>query len=244
MIRESLSKKGIGSEPDFTWRGHEVTRIEGFSDAVFAFAMTLIVVSLEVPKTFNELTETMRGFLAFGTCFMTLMWIWYSHYKFFRRYGLTDTFTIVFTAVLLFVVLFYVFPLKFVFTFVINGLVFPGSAHIPLVSAADSGKMMQIYGVGFFLIFLIFGILHWHAYRLRESLKLDQLEIFTTRSVIQSCILLMGVAVVSMTLACSENPRIGGFLAGMTYGLIGPVLGIHGWRRGKKFAKLKKELNL
>jgi hypothetical protein len=33
----------------FRWRSHEVTRIEGFSEAVFGFAVTLLIVSLEVP---------------------------------------------------------------------------------------------------------------------------------------------------------------------------------------------------
>ena len=35
-------------------RHHEVTRIEGFSDAVFAFSLTLLVVSLEVPKSLES----------------------------------------------------------------------------------------------------------------------------------------------------------------------------------------------
>jgi hypothetical protein len=48
MIRESLISNGIGHSTDFRWRGHEITRIEGLSDAVFAFAVTLLVVSLEV----------------------------------------------------------------------------------------------------------------------------------------------------------------------------------------------------
>ena len=83
----------VGRPGSFRWRGHEVSRIEGLSDAVFAFAITLLVVSLEVPKTFNELAETMHGFGAFLISFMLLFAVWFNQYKFFRRYGLRDTIT-------------------------------------------------------------------------------------------------------------------------------------------------------
>src|SRR6266536_5396112 len=86
----------------------EVSRVEGFSDAVFAFAVTLLVVSLEVPHTFEELMDAMRGFPAFALCFAMLSQVWFHHYRYFRRYGLQDTFTVVLNGVLLFVVLFYV----------------------------------------------------------------------------------------------------------------------------------------
>ena len=104
----------------------EITRLEGFSDAVFGFALPLLVVSLEVPQTQRELMEAMRGFGAFAVCFGIVSWIWYEHNLFFRRYGLQDGLTILLNHVLLFVVLFYVYPLKFVFTSLLGDL-FGGS---------------------------------------------------------------------------------------------------------------------
>src|SRR3982751_6052649 len=93
MLRERLARKRVGDEEGFSWRGKEVSRIEGFSDAVFAFAVTLLVVSLEVPRTFDELLATMQGFFAFAICFLLLLAVWFEQYKFFRRYGLKDAFT-------------------------------------------------------------------------------------------------------------------------------------------------------
>jgi uncharacterized membrane protein len=80
-IRTHLAARGVGSSAGFRWRGGEVTRLEGFSDAVFAFAVTLLVVSLEVPRTFTELAVAMRGFFAFAICFALLFAIWYEHYS-------------------------------------------------------------------------------------------------------------------------------------------------------------------
>src|ERR671928_540454 len=121
VVREGLARRGVGEE-GFRWRGEDVSRIEGFSDAVFGFAVTLLVVSLEVPNTFDELLATMRGFFAFAICFGMFYQVWYDHYKFFRRYGLDDNFTIHLSALLLFVVLFYIYPLKFLFSALMDQL--------------------------------------------------------------------------------------------------------------------------
>ena len=74
----------------FRYRSHEVSRLEAFSDVIFGFALSLIVVSLEVPKTYGELMETVRGVLPFGFCFLIFIGLWLAHHEFFRRYGLQD----------------------------------------------------------------------------------------------------------------------------------------------------------
>jgi glycopeptide antibiotics resistance protein len=60
-----------------------MARIDAFSDVIFGFAITLLVVSLEVPHTFAELHNALRGFIPFGICFLMLILLWYSHFKFF-----------------------------------------------------------------------------------------------------------------------------------------------------------------
>ena len=54
-------------------RLHDTARIEGFSDAVFGFAVTLLVVSLEVPRSFADLTAAMRLLPAFAASFALLL---------------------------------------------------------------------------------------------------------------------------------------------------------------------------
>ena len=94
----------------FRLPGTAASRLEGFSDVVLGFALTLLVVLLEVPRTYAELHASMRSFVPFAICFFLLLSIWYSQFKFFRRYGLHDTAAVVLNSFLLFVVLFYVYP--------------------------------------------------------------------------------------------------------------------------------------
>ena len=87
----------------FRNRGGDISRVEGFADCAFGFAVTLLVVSLDVPRTFAGLVAALQGIPAFALSFAILGWIWYTQYRFFRKYGLEDLTTVLLTLVLLFV---------------------------------------------------------------------------------------------------------------------------------------------
>jgi hypothetical protein len=250
MIRKKLIDKGIGDDKKFRWRSHEISRTEGLSDAVFGFAITLLVVSLEVPKTFGELMLTMRGFGAFAISFTLLFMVWFNQYKFFRRYGLEDNLTVCLNAILLFVVLFYVYPLKFLFTFLISlftgggGRVhLPGGVESLMVESGDQvSVLMIIFGAGYIAVFGVFVLLYWHAYRSRRALDLNELEVFDTRKDIQESALNVGVGTLSVVIAVLGRGRYS-FVAGMVYMLNAIVLPAHGTLMGKRRRKLEERFS-
>jgi hypothetical protein len=246
MLREKLIDRRLGDNKEFRWRSHEVSRTEGLSDAVFGFAITLLVVSLEVPKTYGELMQTMRGFGAFAISFTLLFIVWYNQYKFFRRYGLQDNITILLNGVLLFVVIFYVYPLKFVFTLIVNQfsggqgeIRLPNGTIEHMVENSDQiARLMLIFGVGYVAVFGVFVLLYWHAYRQRAMLDLNELETFDTRADIQESALNVGIGSLSIGVAAIGGGRFAG-IAGMTYMLCPVVLTAHGTMMGRRRRKLE-----
>src|SRR5258705_11790796 len=148
---------------EFRHRAHEVSRLEAFSDVIFGFAVSLLVVSLEAPKSYHELMEVMHGFLPFAICFFIFIDIWWEHHDFFRRYALQDRVINVVNTLLLFVVLFYVYPLKFMFTLALSAL----EGHGMSVPAGAPRTLYTLYGAGVMSIFWILAALYGHAWRKR-----------------------------------------------------------------------------
>ena len=207
---------------EFRRRGQEVTRIEAFSDVVFGFALTLLVVSLEVPHTFTELLADMRGFLPFAVCFGIFAQVWWLHHNFFRRYGLDDGITATLNFVLLFVMLFYTYPLKFVFTGLFNQLThreFHGAAGEAWLEPGQGSTMMIVYGLGYATVFVVFVLLHWHALRKRDELELNEFEVFDTYTSIQEDALLASVGILCAGTTAILPANIAG-LAGFIFFLI------------------------
>jgi hypothetical protein len=215
------------------WRGREVSRVEGFSDAVFAFALTLLVVSLEVPRSFADLVATMEGFLAFAICFAFIVWVWYEHYLFFRRFGLQDGRTIVLNALLLFVVLFYVYPLKFLFTGLVRLWTGLGPEASAVAAFTDGRRVLAIYGIGFVAVFAGLTLLYRRAWSLSGALGFDALETWDARAGTIRHAATTVVGLVAIALALVLPDRLVGF-AGMFYAVLGPVHGILGYRLGSR----------
>jgi hypothetical protein len=240
MIRERMMNGQTTEANGFRWRGREVSRLEALSDAVFGFAITLLVVSLEVPRTATELFVAMRGMASFAACFALLFMVWFHQYRFFRRYGLNDTLTLVLNGVLLFVILFFVYPLKFVFGILLGVIMGqqlwqqrPDGAT-PVLTMDQWPAVMMIFAAGYVAVFGLFALLHVHAWRLRDALELNALEQFDTLDNVRETGVHVAIGVASIALAGAGQP----LLAGSVFWLIGPAAWAHGVWSGRRRKQL------
>jgi uncharacterized membrane protein len=238
MIREGLAARMEAVDSaGFRLRGRDVARFEGLTDGVFALAVTLLIVSTEVPRSFDELMKVVKALPAFAVCFAYLMWLWATHHTMCRRYGLNDRTMIVLNSVLLFVVLYYVYPLKFLYG-VVMGQVWGGPrATLTDVQAA---QLFVMYGAGFASVALVYVLMYAHALRQRERLGLNALEVVITKECIARMAALMGVALCSVVLALALSGRWVA-VAGWVYALFAVTETGVGWMYGVKAEKVKKE---
>lgn len=235
-MKPLIAQNQIPGEKHFRWRGGEITRLEGFTDAVFAFAVTLLVVSLEVPRTFSELLMAMKGFVAFAICFAILVQVWYEHYLFSRRYGLQTLYTVFLNSVLIFVVLFFVYPLKFLFTLLVGGFSGGLLATHPVedsIQLSQVPALMLIYSLGFSSVSAVFALLFRHAYRLRKELNLNEYECLRTRHACYHQLAMIALGLIAGLTALLLPLRYSG-LSGFLYTLIGVYYWVTGVVLGKK----------
>lgn len=223
---------GRKPEAHFRWRGHEVSRLEGFTDAVFAFAVTLLIVALEVPHDYDGLVDALKGFPAFVVCFTLLMLLWNAHYRYFRRYGLNDRLTRLLTMGILLLVLFSVYPLKFLFGAILSS----GSAHAPHIQTWEQLQTIYAtYGLGFAGIWGLYTVLYLHALTKREELSLSPAEVMQTRLHLIGFVINVAVCLLSVGISrLSVSPGLPGF----AYVLLAPGLALNYLWHGRQIRAL------
>lgn len=180
-------------EAGFRIRGLEMTRIEVFVDAAFAFAVTMLVISFDhIPDNWSEIVVAIKSIPAFVISVVQLVWIWWVHSKWSRRYGLENAVTVALSAALLIVVLVYIYPLRIMaqgmFRWFTNGYL-PTSFQIDTMD--ELAGLFIFMGIGFFCLSMIIVLMYRYARSLKTSLLLNDFETHETRTLE---ILWMGIA--------------------------------------------------
>lgn len=232
MIRDQLKEKRSVSLLGFRYRGLESSRLEALTDTVFGFSITLLVISVSVPTSYLALQVSMYGFLGFIFCSMILLAIWNGHYRYFTYYGLEDNVNRLLNFIFLFILLFYVYPLKYLFNFlgtmawliILRALGFSSQAsQLTAQELQDASlttdqwaDLMIRFGIGFFLIYLIFWLWYWRAYQQRDKLLLNEREVLITRFYLKRYAFISAIPLISILIVLVFGGRAAGW-AGIAY---------------------------
>lgn len=182
LSREFLAQCPV--ERGFRIRGLEMTRIEVFVDAAFAFALTMLAISFdEIPGNFQEMMAALKRTPAFIAAAAWLVWIWWNHNTWSRRFGLEDAWTAVLSTALLIVVMVYVYPLRVLaegaFAWMTNQWL-PSSFRL---QDFDELRGMFIFlGLSFAALCAVFFGLYGYAGRKAEALLLDKRERYMVKT--------------------------------------------------------------
>lgn len=138
---------------------NETARIEAFSDGVFAIAITLLILAIQVPKTDSgplreSLLALWPSYLAFLASFMTIGVMWLNHHRLFTLINKKDDGLIAFNLLLLLGITWLPFPTA----------VLAEHFHSP---HADQQTAAVVYAGSFLVIAIVFNVMWRYAVRRR-----------------------------------------------------------------------------
>jgi uncharacterized membrane protein len=188
----------------FRLRGMEMTRLETFVDATFAFAISILVIAASrIPENIDELLAVFKNVPAFVTSIAVLGIFWRGHWLWSRRYGLEDGISTLVSWAMIVTMLIYIYPLKAIFGamwYLISG----GRVGDPLgfhATETQERTVFAIFALGFIAIALEILLLNLRAWQLREPLRLNDRERAMTRADVTGWSVPVGVGILSLILA-------------------------------------------
>lgn len=242
----------VPAEPGFRHRGVDVSRMETFVDAAFAFSLTLLVIFHdELPGSVAELRDALRRVPTFLTCFVLIVMFWASHRRWSRRFGLEDAYSMTVSLAFVAVTMLYVYPLRMVIS---SGLSMLTGGWVPSELGPlgenwllDVQTLFIVYSTGFGLLSALLWLLNAHARRHAESLRLDRRERFELETELGNQCIPTVVAGISILLSLGvlltgphRSPGIVS-LPMWAYAVMGVVVPLYHARRSRRLAGLAEE---
>jgi len=188
----------------FRLRGIEMTRLETFIDAAFAFAISMLVIAAQqIPDNVQALLAAFKNVPTFVCCIAVLGIFWRGHWLWSRRYGLEDSASILISWAMIATVLILIYPLKAVFGamwYVISsGQV--GQRLSLHTTESQERTIFAIYALGLVAISVEILLLNLRAWQLREPLRLNARERLLTRGELTGWSVPVGVGIVALIFA-------------------------------------------
>jgi uncharacterized membrane protein len=209
---EPLSQEYIDScrqEQGRILRGDNMTRIETFVDAAFAFTMLVISID-EIPSSPVELFELSKDIPAFILSALIIGSIWLSHSSWSRTFGLQDKTTIYLSLGLVMLVLVFVYPIKLMMqatvlymsinifdTQVLNTGLFENRGW----QDNDVAGLFLYVGLGVISLSMILAGFYRNALRYRHQLRLTTFEVFYCKEMLLSWTVVAATAILSIVVA-------------------------------------------
>ncbi|MGZ5537564.1 MAG: TMEM175 family protein [Chthoniobacterales bacterium] len=194
---------GLPRRGGFRLRGLEMTRLESFVDAAFAFAVSMLVIAgQQVPDDIDTLLRAFHNVPAFAASIAVLAIFWRGHWLWSRRFGLEDGVSIFISWTMIFTMLIYVYPLKIIFGGMFYGLSDGRLGQAISLHSYENGRMLfALYGLGFAATAFEIVFLYLRAWQLRVPLQLNEAEKFMTRGAIGGWCIPAGVGLLSVVFA-------------------------------------------
>ena len=185
----------------FRLRGIEMTRLETFIDAAFAFAISMLVIAAQqIPDDIASLLAAFKNVPTFVCSIAVLGIFWRGHWLWSRRYGLEDSVSILISWAMIVTILILIYPLKAIFGamwhLLSNGQV---GQRLSLHTTESEGRtIFAIYALGLVAISTEILLLNLRAWQLREPLRLNARERLMTRGELTGWSIPVGVGIVSL----------------------------------------------
>jgi uncharacterized membrane protein len=188
----------------FRLRGMEMTRLETFIDAAFAFAISMLVIAAQqIPDNIQTLLSAFKNVPTFVCSIAVLGIFWRGHWLWSRRYGLEDGASILISWGMIITILIFIYPLKAIFGSMWF-LLSRGHVGQPLslhTTESQARTIFAIYALGLIAISAEILLLNFRAWQLREPLRLNKRETLVTRGELTGWSIPVSVGIVSLIFA-------------------------------------------